>query len=248
MSKAFWVGLLCLLPFFAGASDWDATPQEKAMCQAMIYNGRDTSDRANWEHLHHFCDCIRFTNRAYSALGNSYKMKYNLQIGIGGCDYALANTSPNFFMRPEIHLHKGKALRLYQKEGQAVGEFMEAIRGNPALAQAYVELADIQARNKKSDEALKTVTEGLRHAPDSKPLMRRYTELGGKPPYPAPIEPAKGEPLTAKPDETTSPAPAPASPVEPTESTPAAVAPTTESIAPPVVGSPKNPYCRFCPD
>ena len=246
MKQYFWISLV-LLPSLAGAvADFARTPQEEAMCQAMIYNGHDTSDRDNWRHMHHYCDCIRFTNRAYSALGDWNNMRYNLGIGIGGCDYVLRNTKPDFNMRPEVHLQKGKALRLFQQEGKAAAEFMEAIRGNPELAQAYVELADIQARNKKPGEALKTVTEGLRHAPDSKSLKRRYTELGGKLPYPAPIETTPVEAQAAKPDEKA--VSIPASPAEPTAGTAATVTPAAEPIAAPRVGSPKNPYCRFCPD
>lgn len=248
MKKTLWIGLLCVLPSFAGAgvTDFAKTKQEEAMCQTMIYSGRDTSDRANWQHMHHYCDCVRFTNRAYSALGNWRDMKYYLQIGIGGCDYVLAHTTPGFHMRSEVHLQKGKALRLYRQEGRAIAEFMEAIKGNPALAQAYVELADIQARIKKTGEALKTVTEGLRHAPESKPLRRRYTELGGKLPYPDPVAPPQVDAQAVKPAETVPPAPA--IPAEPTVGATATVTPAAETITPPQIGSPKNPYCRFCPD
>ena len=122
---------------------------------------------------------------------------------------------------------------------------MEAIRGNPGFDQAYAELADIQAHDEKPGEALKTVTEGLRHVPGSKPLKRRYTELGGKLPYPEPIAPAPAEPQAAQPDEVASPGPA--SPAEPAVGGPVeatAVAP----VAQPKIGSPDNPYCRFCPD
>jgi tetratricopeptide (TPR) repeat protein len=228
----------------SGAAADPKTPEEEAMCQALIYNGRDTSDRRNWMHMHHYCDCIRFTNRAYSAIGNWNAVHGYLGAAIDGCDYVLSHTTPDFYMRAEVHLQKGKALMLDRQENKAVGEFMEAIRGNPELAQAYVELADIQARNKKSGEALKTVTEGLRHAPDSKPLKRRYTELGGKLPYPAPIVTAPVEPQVAKPDEAV--ASTPAAPVEATAATPAT--PAAEPVSPPKIGSPDNPYCRFCPD
>jgi tetratricopeptide (TPR) repeat protein len=236
--------MMGLLQLAEAAPNFARTPEEEAMCQAMIYNGHDTSDRDNWRHMHHYCDCIRFTNRAYSALGDWNDMRYNLGIGIDGCDYVLSHTKPDFYMRPEVHLQKGKALRLYRQENKAVSEFMEAIKGNPELAQAYVELADIQARNKKFGEALKTVTEGLRHAPDSKPLKRRYTELGGKLPYPAPIVVAPAAPQTAKPDEAVAGTPAvPAVSTADTQPAPAA-----EPAVPPKIGTPTNPYCRFCPD
>jgi tetratricopeptide (TPR) repeat protein len=234
------VALMGMLPPLEAVADYTRTPEETALCQALIWDSHDTSDQRNWIHMGHYCDCVRFTNRAYASIGNWNAVHGNLHEAIGGCDYVLSHTTPDFYMRAEVHLQKGKALMLDRQENKAVGEFMEAIRGNPGLAQAYVELADIQARNKKSGEALKTVTEGLRHAPDSKPLKRRYTELGGKLPYPAPIVTAPAEPQVAKPDEaaaSTSAAPGAAT-----------AAPPAEPDTPAKIGSPANPYCRFCPD
>jgi len=259
MKRMPWVGLLCMLPLFAGAAGFAKTPQEEAMCQVVVYS-RDTSDHENWAHMHHYCDCIRFTNRAYSALGDWYAMRVNLKVGIGGCDYVLRHAKPDFYMRPEVHLQKGKALRLYRQEGKAIAEFMEAIKGNPQLAQAYVELADIQAKNKKPRDALKTVTEGLRHAPDSKPLKRRYAELGGKLPYPEPVV-KKSSPAAdadaaattsqALPEPQASPSPAATIPPEASVSTKAGekpAEPVTTPPAPAKIGSPNNPHCRFCPE
>ena len=215
------------------------------MCKVMVYDRSDPADHRNWMHMHHYCDCLRFINRAYASIGNWKAVHGNIQRALGTCDYVLEHTTPDFYMRAEVHLQKGKAFRLDRQENKAVGEFMEAIKGNPGLDQAYVELADIQAHNKKSGEALKTVTEGLRHVPGSKPLKRRYTELGGKLPYPEPIAPAPAEPQAAKPDEVASPGPA--SPAEPAVGAPVE-APAVAPVAQPKIGSPDNPYCRFCPD
>lgn len=242
MKQYFWISLV-LLPSLAGAvADFARTPQEEALCQAMVYSGRDQSERESWMHMHHFCDCIRFTNRAYSSLGNWNDMRYNLQIAVGGCDYVFKHAKPGFYMLPEVHLQKGKALRLYRQEGKALIEFMDAIRGNPTLAPAYMELADIQVRSKKPQEALKTVSEGLRHIPDSKPLKRRYTELGGKLPYPTPVAAAPAPAIPPAENAT----PTPTSPAETTAPPPVTAAPAP--IIEPKIGSPKNPYCRFCPD
>lgn len=257
IKKVLWVSLLGLLPALVGAEEWGKTPQEEAMCQALIYNGRDTSDRENWMHMHHFCDCIRFTNRAYAKLGQPHGVEYNLGIAIGGCDYVLRNTKPDFYMRPEIHLQKGKALILYKKEGEAVKEFLLAIKGNPGLVQPYIELGRVQARLGIKQEALKTVTEGLRFVPDSKALKRMYTELGGELPFPEPlvkkIEPTPAADTTAG-VETPLVTPQTDNPGAATDSlTPAAITPTATAekpadaaTLPPKIGSPKNPYCRFC--
>ena len=252
MKQFLWISLVLLPSLASAVADFARTPQEEALCQAVIYNGRDQSERESWMHMHHFCDCIRFTNRAYSSLGNWNDMRYNLQVAVGGCDYVFQHAKPGFYMLPEVHLQKGKALRLYRQEGKALTEFLAAIRGNPKLPAAYMELADLQVRSKKPQEALKTVTDGLRHNPDSKPLKRRYTELGGKLPYPTPVV---ATPDPVKPSEAAAPAPASPTdtPVAPSVSSPSATpSPPPSTSAPeslePKIGSPKNPYCRFCAD
>ena len=240
------IWLLCIVSTSTWAiQDFAKTPQEEAMCQVMVYNGHDTSDRNNWQHMHHYCDCIRFTNRAYSRLGDWNKMRFNLNNAIDGCDYVLGHTTPSFYMRPEVHLQKGKALLLYKKEGMAAVEFMKAIEGNPALAQAYLELADIQTRDKKRQEALKTVSEGLRQVPDYKPLQRRYTALGGKLPYPEPVK--KTEPASAV-DAIATDKSQPTSPQTTDSPASGATSATSPSADPSEkIGVPGNPYCRFCP-
>ncbi len=87
-------------------------------------------------------------------------------------------------MLPEIHLQKGKALKLWKKDGPAAAEFVTAINGNPKLAPAYIALSDLEADRGNKKDALRIVTEGLRHVPESVPLQRRYKELGGQLPYP----------------------------------------------------------------
>lgn len=225
------------------STSYGKTPQEEAMCQTMIYNGRDTSDRNNWQHMHHFCDCMRFINRAYSAFGDKSLMGYDLGQAIGNCDYVLKATTPDFYMRPEVHLQKGIALRLKKEEGKAVLEFMEAVRGNPKLAKAYVELANTQKRLKTPTEALKTVSEGLRYNPKSKALQRIYTELGGKLPYPEAFQAVPtvvAEPKVSNENESVIYKPAIDSEDTSKES------PPSESNDKSKIGSPSNPYCRFC--
>lgn len=263
MKKVQWVSLLGLLPALVGAvPNFAKTPQENAMCQALIYNGRDTSDRENWMHMHHFCDCIRFTDRASAGWGRPEDVKYNLEIAIGGCDYVLGHTKPDFYMRPEVHVQKGKALILAKKNIEAVNEFLLAIRGNPNLTKAYIELGRVQVRMGTKQEALKTVTEGLRFVPDSKALQRTYTELGGKLPYPEPLvkktEPTPGVDTTPGVGTPSATHQIDISGTTTGSSTPAAITPTAavekpaDAAAlpptPPKIGSPKNPYCRFCTD
>jgi len=138
-------------------------------------------------------------------------------------------------------MNRGIAMSMLQKPGEAVGNLRQAIEMNPRLPRAYMTLADLYDQQKNRGKALETVTAGLRHNPDAKSLQRRYTELGGKLPYPVPIEPAAAAP--AKADEVAAPAAA-----EPAVAAPVAATPAAEPAAAPKIGSPTNPYCRFCPD
>jgi hypothetical protein len=90
-------------------------------------------------------------------------------------------------------------------------------------------------------KALNVIEEGLRHSPDSKALLRRFKALGGKIPPP---------PIVAAPQSNVAKEPSKAA-VEPQQSAGQAngekQAPA-DAVEPPKIGSPKNPYCRFCPD
>ncbi|MDP1928335.1 MAG: hypothetical protein Q8K62_07485 [Thiobacillus sp.] len=173
-----------------------------------------------------------------------------LNAAMGDFNYVLKYTQVDFYLRPEILMNRGITLSMQHKDGEAMGDLLKAIQINPKLPRAYVTLADMYEKQKNRSKALETVTAGLRHNPDTKSLQRRYTELGGKLPYPAPAQAAAAETPTAQ--TTAAPAPAVTQPAESgTATAPGATpatAPAVEPTVAPKIGSPKNPYCRFCPD
>lgn len=256
-----WLFLLALFPVALAQafSDFGITPQEQAMCQAVIYNGHDTSDRTNWGHMHHYCDCVRFTNRALRQTGN--ERNFELLRAIDGCDYVLRQTKSDFFMRGEVHLQKGKALRMSGKDALAAAEFIKALSVNPNLVTAYTAYSDFYVRLGKRDEALNIISEGLKHVPTSKTLQRRYTELGGKLPYPEPLKPVTptmapfpdGLPPTPATDPSIEKTPAPEQknpeilPPNDTSATPKQPSNPPEPSSETPIGTPSNPWCRFCP-
>lgn len=257
-----WCFLWVLFPIALAqaSSEFGATPAEQAMCQAVIYDGRDTSDRENWGHMHHFCDCVRFTNRAIGRTGA--ERNFEATRAVDNCDYVLSHAKPDFNMRGEIHLQKGKALNLQGKRGAASSEFLKALSINPDLIAAYVALSDNYAKNGVRKEALSFVIEGLKRAPNSRVLQRRYAELGGTLPYPEPL--TRAAPTPVAPPEQVSP-PADAEPstknIPPSEdknvnsessnNAPATDGPASTSSPIPTnetpTGTPSSPWCRFCP-
>jgi tetratricopeptide (TPR) repeat protein len=239
-------GLLLINSSAWAAISFSKTPEEEVMCQAKIYAGHDTSDRENWQHMHHYCDCVRFINRAYTAR-NRYDRDEALQTAIGGCGYVLGHTKPDFYMRAEVMTQMAIGQKMLGQHAQAAGTLIKAIQFDSNYVPAYVELSDYYREMGDKKKALGLIVEGLKREPDSKRLKRSYKELGGKLPYPEPIQPTPVE--AAQPVATTDKEiEAPSASEKTANDTPASapvVAPE-EPATTPNIGTPKNPYCRFC--
>lgn len=170
------------------------TPQERALCSALVYGGMDRDSRMKlegqdrWLHTHHYCDCIRFRFRALRSLGDRSAVNYNLGIAIGGCDYVLKAVPRDYFLRARIHVDKGRALKLRGDRHLASQEFQAAIEADPREVNAYLELSELLRESGQGRQALETTTDGLRHNPDAKMLQKSYLDLGGKEPFPEPIQ------------------------------------------------------------
>lgn len=248
--------LLTAMPAWA-VLPYAATPAEQAMCQVRVYS-RLGERNENTMHMHHYCDGLRFLDRAYSAMSNKEDMKYYLNVSINNFDYVLTHTKEDYVMRGEVHVGKARALKLAGRKAEAVAEFSKALRYDINSTDAYQALADHYLETGNKTKALEMATEGSRRNPDSKGLKRRYTELGGKLPYPDPLVKQSSRAPEAV---ATSPPTSPGSQVSPTPgaSTPPdasaavkavekAADPNASAAEPPKIGSPTNPWCRFCPD
>lgn len=216
------------LPPFCKARFNEGSPEYK-LWESML--GKD------FGHTHHYCAGVNFLNRYYRARSAQAK-RFNLNSARATLDYMVTHAAPTYSLMPDVYLSLGTVYMLSNQSGQAIASFNQAIELNPRLPKAYGAIADFYLKAKQPAKALEIVTEGLRHNPDTKSLQSRYRELGGKLPYPPPIVPA------AKPAEETAP-PVQAS-AEPSAETPAPA--TAAPASPPKIGSPQNPYCRFCPD
>ncbi|MHB1094097.1 tetratricopeptide repeat protein [Thiobacillus sp.] len=250
------LGLAGLVMTLPAAAEWKPSPAEMATLPSYCAARFDEKSAAfkTWRdsmgsdfmHVHHYCAGLNFVNRARGMGSSNKDRRGTLEAALRNFDYMLAHTHPDFSLRPEILMNRGIALSMMNRTGEAVGDLMKAIEADPKQPRAYMTLADLYSKQKNRAKALETVTEGLRHNPDTKSLQRRYTELGGKLPYPPPVEPA---PVAVQVNTDAIPAAEPGStpsPVEPADSAP--TSPAETAAAPPKIGSPTNPYCRFCPD
>lgn len=227
-------------------------------CRAKLISRIGSADYRQWEgilgkdfvHTHHYCFALNFINRYYRSRTAQDK-NFNLESALNNLDYMVTHADPAYSLMPEIYQNRGLVYSLMGRHGDAVTDMNKAIELNPRQAKAYNVLADYYSQTRQQQKALETVTQGLRYNPGVRSLQRRYTELGGKLPYPEPIQSNPAEASSPAPNAEAPPSAAPAA-TTPAE-TPAGAAPA-ESAAPPEpateskIGSPTNPYCRFCPD
>lgn len=247
--------LLCLGAGMAHAAD-NTTAQEVAMlppyCDAKIGKQepatvemwRARMGHDNWIHMHHYCSGLIELNRYYRAARG--RQQPNLGNAVNEFTGMIKAWTPDFYLRPEAYMNRGRAYKFMGHDGQALADFEKALELDPNLTPARIDLADLYVKLGKKPQALEVLKQGLAREPEKKSLRRRYQELGGDIKALADLKPAP------------TPAAAPAAPAPGTEApaaTPQAAPPASEAAPkPPVqliepkIGSPKNPYCRFCPD
>lgn len=259
MNQAKWWVLWVMLAGGAQAAD-NTTQQEIAMlpayCDAKIgrqnpvdvERWRAQMNHENWIHMHHYCSGLIELNRYYRAARG--KQQPNLGNAVNEFTGMINGWRPGFYLIPEAYLNRGRAYRLMRHDGRALADFIKALELDPGLTQASVELSDVYKAAGKKQEALDVLKRALERKPDSKVLKRRYTALGGNPDSlvrAAPDTPAP--PAAATPEVPTPPAPALDVTAPAQASSDAAPAPKPPvQLIEPKIGSPKNPYCRFCPD
>ncbi|MDY6827995.1 MAG: tetratricopeptide repeat protein [Pseudomonadota bacterium] len=160
-----------------GAEGFAKTPQEEAMCNAAIYRGRDTSDRNNWQHMHHYCDCLRFARRAMTQPAASSARSHNISRALDGCDYVLDHTSSGFYMQPAVRASRAYVLMLDKRYRDAVAEYERALRQDPNYLKAYMGLFDAWSAAGDLQSARKAAERGLAISPNSKALQRRLRKV-----------------------------------------------------------------------
>ena len=220
-----------------------ATPAEVAMCEAYGMPG------GGGRYQGHYCDALRFTNRAYSSMRNKSDMKYYLEVAIDNFNYVL--NRPNEFggRIGDAHVGKARALKMLGRKAEAAAEFNKALNYRLNSPDVYQALADQYYETGNKEKALEKAIEGLKRNPNSKGLKRRYIEFGGKLPYPDAVAESMSEESDKganKPEAVPKSAVAAGQASEPNKQTVTTEQEQPPEYVPPKIGTPSNPYCRFC--
>ncbi|MEW6590431.1 MAG: hypothetical protein AB1418_05285 [Pseudomonadota bacterium] len=191
---------------------------------------------ADFWHLHHYCFGLVAVSRAYRQTDVSAR-RGQLMRSVSEFDYVIRAVTPGSNILPEVHMQKGISLIRMQRGAEGAAELKKSIQLNPHFVRPYIELSDYYVDSKRKDLALQVLEDGLSVSPETSSLQRRYAELGGTKTFvraPAP----SGEVVTTEEPRSTSEA------IQPQHAEPAAEAPPRPAEQ---IGTPTNPYCRFCP-
>jgi tetratricopeptide (TPR) repeat protein len=200
----------------------------------------------NFIDIHHYCAGLNFVNRYWGARSKADRTFY-LQRAMTNFDYMVKAEKPDFTLRADLYGNRAEVFKLMGRPGEAIKDLNTVLGIDPKLVRPYLQLADLHAAAKTPKKALDVVTEGLRQVPDSTALQRRYLELGGQKPFPEPVQAKAAESAPAPSAASVSPAPQSAPATDPQPAPQAETPPVSKAEAPPAIGTPKNPYCRFCP-
>jgi tetratricopeptide (TPR) repeat protein len=158
----------------------------------------------NFWHMHHYCWALINIRRSQAAGVQPTTRRYLLENAIADCTYVLQNSTPDFILLPEIYTRIGETHLMLANPAPAYEAFAQARSIKPDYWPAYQRWAEVLIKSGQKAEAKKLVAEGLRHAPDAKPLLDQYRQLGGNPAEIRPI--AKETPPTVDSGSAASPA------------------------------------------
>lgn len=254
--------LIWVVPAHAADLPWGPTPEEMVLlpeyCKVRYTdNGRSPEFRAWMQRvgpkfmgMHHYCTGINYINRYLYRITDK-KRNYYLSRALPEIDYVAKDMPPDFALAGDIHLNRGIALQLMKRDSLAIIDFYKSIEHDPKQVRAYIAIADMYLKSNNKSKALESITNGLRNVPDSKNLQKKYLELGGKEPFPVATPVIKEE---VRMGEVVAPATADAAEKQvdldatsgkklgiDEKNTNGLTGSGTE------IGSPNNPYCRFCP-
>ena len=207
-----------------------------------LYSGKIGPD---WLHIHHYCSGLNFINRYKRSFGNKIDQQAYFTNAMGEFEYMFSHVAPTFWMLPEMHVQKGKLLAAEKRNVEAVREFEQALQIDPNYVKAYVALSYLYKNTGQQSKYITALEQALQLVPNSESMQSRYKQATGKtfmPPPPTPtVEQAAKIPSTPIPVAQA----AAASGVNSTTMQP--VSASSPAVVPDKIGTPTNPYCRFCP-
>jgi len=212
-------------------------------------------------HFHHYCFAMPAMYRLYSTSDKS-KQRNEVSEVVNQTNYVISHVPEAHFLMPEVYALRGKALALGGQNAQAEASLLKSLQLDPGHVGARIALANFYLDTNRKAKAVEVVKVGLEMDSQNTKLRQLASRLGMKIEEAKPAvtpDPSAGatsddggsESETSPPSTSATEGSVPSH--ETTKSSQQSNAVGGE--LPPAVpaeqlkiGTPKNPYCRFCPD
>lgn len=156
-----------------------------------LKKSKDPEARAQWNRkysaangsIHHYCFGLKALNLAYRDYRDATRRKYFSNQAVGEFDYVLYHAEPDFSLRPDVLIQRGRALTISRSYEDAKGSFEEALKLSPTSVDAWVALSDMYSQMGKNAEAIKVLEQAVEvTGSEHKKIKVRLDDLRKKPP------------------------------------------------------------------
>ncbi|MER2518243.1 MAG: hypothetical protein ABTR92_17940 [Candidatus Accumulibacter phosphatis] len=176
------------------AKPQEITRQEMALiptycqyAQGMNLHGR-SREYKNWvartgpgfTTIHHYCWGQINLLRALRSSTPQDQRKHLLSLVLGDYTYVINNSPPDFILLPEIYTEVGEVELRLGAFSDANISFAKARALKPDYWPAYSHWIEFLMQSGNNTEAMKVLTSGLKHSPNSRVLREQHRLLTGK--------------------------------------------------------------------
>lgn len=136
---------------------------------------------SSWADMHHYCFGLKGLNLAYRDYQDKEKRRYFSTQAVKDFDYVLDRAKPDFALRSEILIQRGRALTLSGSYEDAKLSYEEALKQNPKSVDAWVALSDLYTQLGKYSEAVKVLEQAIQSTgSEHKKISTRLNEIKDK--------------------------------------------------------------------
>ncbi|XSG86402.1 MAG: tetratricopeptide repeat protein [Methylohalobius sp. ZOD2] len=133
---------------------------------------------SGFSNIHHFCHGLKYLIRARRTFGDEGRKDYRLKQAIGEFDYVIGAKRPGSKMyQAYVRVNRAKAYEMKDDLGASLRDLADAIRMAPKFPYSYARMSDLYLKMGNHEDARKVLHQGLKSAPKSKMLRRRWQKL-----------------------------------------------------------------------
>ncbi len=216
-------------------------------------------------HFHHYCFALKAMNNINSTIDID-KQRAATGTVVGETGYVITHVPEHHFLMPEMYAIRGRAQLAIKQNSKAEESLNKALQLDPRYTDVYASLGNLYLNTNRKEKAAEVTQTGLAIDPQHRALLRLAGKLGIKleevktesdkpqPPSSAELKPSDSteliqnlKPALPSPSSTSAETEPPKQDVDKAAKEDSSKSSNTDA-QPTNIGTPRNPWCRFCPD